>query len=87
MVFIEAAACGKPTVAGDAGGAKQAVQDGVTGIVVDGQSSPAIVEAVALVLDGAGGAEQLGNAGYKRVLREFSWDRVAEQTRFLARTN
>ena len=38
MVFIEAAACGKPAVAGMAGGTGAAVIDGVTGLRVDGAS-------------------------------------------------
>ena len=39
MVFIEAAACGKPSVAGLAGGTAAAVIDGVTGMRVDGTSA------------------------------------------------
>jgi phosphatidylinositol alpha-1,6-mannosyltransferase len=34
IVFLEAAACGTPQVAGDSGGAAEAVEDGVTGVVV-----------------------------------------------------
>ncbi len=34
IVFVEAAACGVPQVAGDSGGAAEAVDDGVTGIVI-----------------------------------------------------
>ena len=34
IVFVEAAACGVPQVAGDSGGAAEAVDDGVTGLVV-----------------------------------------------------
>ena len=34
IVFLEAAACGVPQVAGDSGGAEDAVVDGVTGLMV-----------------------------------------------------
>ena len=34
IVFVEAAACGVPQVAGDSGGAADAVVDGITGLVV-----------------------------------------------------
>ena len=34
IVFVEAAACGVPQVAGDSGGAAEAVEDGETGIVI-----------------------------------------------------
>ena len=37
MVFLEASATGLPVVAGDSGGAPDAVREGVTGLVVDGR--------------------------------------------------
>jgi len=84
MVFIEAAACGKPTIAGDAGGAKQAVEGDVTGIIVDGQSCTAVADGITRLLNDSTKAAQMGAAGYHRALGEFSWDRVAEQTRLLS---
>ena len=42
MVFLEAAACGRPVVAGTSGGAPEAVQEGVTGHVVDPRSADAV---------------------------------------------
>ena len=50
MVFIEAAACGKPTVAGTAGGTGAAVVDGVTGLRVDGASVDAVAEGLLRLL-------------------------------------
>jgi phosphatidylinositol alpha-1,6-mannosyltransferase len=47
IVFLEAAACGVPAVAGDSGGAAEAVEDGRTGFVV---RRPADVEAVGAAL-------------------------------------
>ena len=41
IVFLEAAAAGVPQVAGDSGGAAEAVVDGVTGLVVDEPDDPA----------------------------------------------
>ena len=40
IVFVEAAACGVPQVAGDSGGAAEAVDDGVTGLVVRRPDDP-----------------------------------------------
>src|SRR3954471_1481229 len=42
MVFLEAAACGRPVVAGTSGGAPEAVQDGVTGHVVEPRSAETV---------------------------------------------
>ena len=43
IVFVEAAASGVPQVAGRSGGAAEAVEDGVTGLVVDQPDDPACV--------------------------------------------
>ena len=52
IVFVEAAACGVPQVAGESGGAAEAVDDGVTGLVVDRPDDPtAVAEAFEALLD------------------------------------
>jgi phosphatidylinositol alpha-1,6-mannosyltransferase len=78
-VFIEAAACGRPTVVGDSGGAREALVDGGTGLLVDGADSDAVAEAVAALLEDAERARAMGAAGRSRVERHFTWSRVAEQ--------
>ena len=83
MVFLEAAACARPTVAGLAGGTGAAVIDGVTGLRVDGASAEAVADALVRLLGDAALAKELGEQGYARALRDFSWQRVAEKTRQL----
>lgn len=83
MVFLEAAACRKPAIAGAAGGTAAAVVDGVTGLRVDGYRVEAIGNALIQVLGDAGFAERLAEAGYRRACEEFSWDAVADKTRAL----
>lgn len=51
LVFLEANACGTPVVSGRAGGALDAVEDGVNGINVDGASSDEIADAIRRLLD------------------------------------
>lgn len=80
MVFLEAAACGKPAIAGDAGGTGAAVVDGVTGYRVDGHRTEAISAALARLLREPGLAGKMGREGCARVLAEFSWDGVAMKT-------
>ncbi len=54
LVFLEANGCGLPVIAGRDGGTRDAVQDGVNGLVVDGQSVAAIAAAMlALIGDAA----------------------------------
>lgn len=83
MVFLEAAACRKPAIAGAAGGTAAAVVDGLTGLRVDGNRVEAIGNALIQVLGDAGFAERLAEAGYRRACEEFSWDAVADKTRAL----
>ena len=81
MVFLEAAACGKPTVAGLAGGTGAAVIDGVTGFRVDGSLTEAVTDALTRLLMDPVLARNLGAQGHVRVSREFSWQQVAVKTR------
>jgi phosphatidylinositol alpha-1,6-mannosyltransferase len=80
MVFLEAAACGKPAVAGHAGGTGDAVADGMTGLRVDGGSLVELVAALARLLEDPEFAALLGSSGYARAHKAFSWDVVAEKT-------
>jgi len=83
MVFLEAAACAKPTVAGLAGGTGAAVIDGVTGLRVDGAATQAVADALNCLLANPALARAFGEKGYVRALAEFSWQRVAEKTQQL----
>jgi len=86
MVFLEAAACGKPALAGLAGGTGAAVVDGVTGLRVDGASTSAVAEAISRLLWDPGLARDLSERGHARAIAGFSWGRVAERTLGLQRT-
>ncbi len=76
-VFIEAAACGKPVVVGDSGGAREALVDGQTGVLVDGTSVAAVAEAVAGLLAEPDRARAMGAAGRERVLAAHTWSQIA----------
>ncbi len=75
MVYLEAAACGLPVVAGRSGGAPDAVRDGETGAVVDGASADAVATAIAELLGDPVRATAMGMRGREWVEREWSWDR------------
>lgn len=76
-VFVEAAACGKPVVVGDSGGARESLVDGQTGLLVDGTDSDSVVGALCKLLREPSLARQMGLAGRARVERELSWPRQA----------
>ncbi len=78
IVFLEAAACGVPQVAGASGGAAEAVDDGVTGLVVARPRDPdAVAAALASLLDDAELRSRMGEAGRRRASEQFSWDVLA----------
>ena len=79
IVFLEAAASGKPAVAGNSGGAAEAVMDGETGLVVDGRHEGAVAEAVSALLADPARAAAMGKAGRARAERLFAWPRLADR--------
>jgi len=83
MVFIEAAACGKPSLAGMAGGTGSAVLHNQTGLRVDGNDIQAVVDGLRHLLLQPELTATLGQAALQRVEQEFAWERVAEKTRQL----
>lgn len=83
MVFIEAAACGKPAIAGQAGGTGAAVVDEVTGFRVDGTDTIAVTIALQRILENVQYAQQIGNRALTRAIKQFDWSIVAEKTQQL----
>lgn len=83
MVFIEAAACGKASLAGQAGGTEAAVLHEVTGLRVDGADLQSVLAGLRILLTQPATAAAYGQRALARVEREFSWERVAEKTRLL----
>lgn len=81
IVFLEAQACGVATVAGNGGGAPETVIDGVTGRVVDGQSTLAIAELLVELLTDDEQRRRLAAAGRDRVQQAWTWCVLGEQLR------
>jgi phosphatidylinositol alpha-1,6-mannosyltransferase len=80
IVFVEAAACGVPQVAGDSGGAAEAVADGETGIVVRRPDDHReVARAFEALLDDPALRARMGEAGRARALADFSYDVLAER--------
>ncbi len=80
IVFLEAAACGVPVLAGSSGGASEAVLDGMTGLVCDRPRDADAVAATLLpLLADPDLARRLGRAARLRVERHHDYDRLAVQ--------
>ena len=80
IVFVEAAAAGVPQVAGDSGGAAEAVVDGETGLVVRRPGDPtAVADALARLLDDPDRRARMAVAGRERAVAELSYEVLAER--------
>ena len=77
IVYLEASAIGLPVVAGDSGGAPDAVLAGRTGYVVGGQDMTALVRTLITLLRDDDLRARLGTAGRDWVEREWRWEVVA----------
>lgn len=78
IVFLEAAACGVPQVAGNSGGAPDAVAGGETGLVVDEPDDPrAVADAIGRLLGDPDLRARMGAEGRERAVAGFSYDVLA----------
>ncbi len=79
IVFLEAAACAKASIAGRSGGIPDAVADGETGWLVDPDNEYEISRAMLHCLEDPELLRRRGQAARARVLREFTWERTSER--------
>ena len=78
IVFLEAAACGVPQIAGKSGGADEAVLEGETGFVVDNPTdSNAVKQALEKLLTDSETRQEMGRNSRARAEKEFSYDYLA----------
>jgi phosphatidyl-myo-inositol dimannoside synthase len=78
IVYLEANVYGKPVVAGNVGGALDAVADGESGLLVDPTDPVAVADAIARLLLDDELAKRLGRAGAMRA-QSFAWPVIAER--------
>ena len=83
IVFLEASATGLSVIAGDSGGAPDAVKQGVTGLVVDGTNQGELAEALISVLGNPDVAQRMGQAGREWVLSNWTWERSVKRLQSL----
>jgi glycosyltransferase involved in cell wall biosynthesis len=78
-VALEALATGTPVVASRVGGLPQAIEDGVTGLLVPEQDARALADALGRLLRDRPLARRLGTSAREAVTRRFGWPHVAER--------
>ncbi|MET9875725.1 glycosyltransferase family 4 protein [Actinacidiphila glaucinigra] len=83
IVYLEASATGLPVVAGDSGGAPDAVLDGETGWVVRGGEPAEAAERILALLGDAELRRRMGERGRKWVEDAWRWDLLAGRLKAL----
>ncbi|WP_165477768.1 glycosyltransferase family 4 protein [Desulfobacter hydrogenophilus] len=73
IVFLEANACEVPVIGGKSGGVPDAINDDVTGLLIQGHSKEDVSDALIKLLTNPELAKALGKAGRERVCRELTW--------------
>lgn len=76
IVLLEAWLHGKPVIGAAAGGIPEVIHDGRTGLLVPFGDVAALAQAIRRLIEAPGWAQQLGEAGRKQVLREYTWERT-----------
>ena len=74
IVYLEANLCGKPVIAGDSGGVRDAVRHELNGLLVNPESNKEISDAIMRLWINKNFRMKLGKHGRERVLKEFGWN-------------
>jgi phosphatidylinositol alpha-1,6-mannosyltransferase len=77
IVFLEAAATGRPTIGGRSGGVPEAVLDRETGMLVSGNDAGELAAVIEELASSKEKRHTMGAAGRERVCRAFTWERAA----------
>jgi glycosyltransferase involved in cell wall biosynthesis len=77
IAYSEASAWGLPVVSTTAGNIPDRVVDGETGILVTPGDSAALVDSLIRLASDHGLREELGRAGHRHTIENFTWERVA----------
>ncbi|OSC66631.1 alpha-(1-2)-phosphatidylinositol mannosyltransferase, partial [Streptomyces sp. 4F] len=83
IVYLEASATGLPVVAGDSGGAPDAVLDGETGWVVRGGDPDQAADRIVTLLGDPELRRRMGERGRAWVEEKWRWDLLAEHLKAL----
>lgn len=78
--IVEAMATSLPVIATNVGGNAEAVQNGVTGIVIPPEDPDALAAAITQLLDDPATAKAMGVAGKQRVAEKFTTEAMMKQT-------
>ncbi len=77
IVYLEANLCGKPVIAGNSGGVRDAVVNDINGLLVDPDKVEMISQAINRLVADPKLCSELGERGRLRAQRDFNWENQA----------
>jgi rhamnosyl/mannosyltransferase len=83
MVLIEAMACKKPVIGSNIGGIPCVIDNGVNGLLVPPKDPQALADAIIKILKNTQLAKKMGEEGYKKVIKNFTWEKQINTTKEL----
>jgi phosphatidylinositol alpha-1,6-mannosyltransferase len=78
IVYLEANLAGKPVIAGDSGGVKDAVQNLESGLLVNPEKIAEISQAILRLANDKKLVSELGEKGKRRAQAKFNWEKQAQ---------
>jgi glycosyltransferase involved in cell wall biosynthesis len=81
IVFIEAWACGKPVIGARIGAIPTVIDEGCDGLLFTFQDADDLARAIAELLADPARRAQMGQAGREKVLKNYTWEVVADRVR------
>jgi glycosyltransferase involved in cell wall biosynthesis len=79
IAYLEAWMCGKPVIGANVGSTPYVIRHGVDGLLVNPQDPRHIGETIVRLLKDPVERARLGQAGYARTMREFTWENVVDR--------
>ncbi|MGA3210363.1 MAG: glycosyltransferase [Terriglobales bacterium] len=83
--LLEAMAAGLPAVATRVGGAREIIEDGISGVIVEPRSASALAEGILRILRSPDMAADMARSGQERVRNEFSFESLIHKLTVLYR--
>lgn len=75
IVYLEANICGKPVIAGDVGGVRDAVVNNYNGLLIDSEKVDEIINAIKKLTADPVLRNTLGRQGQVRAIQDFNWEK------------
>jgi len=83
IVLIEAMACKKPVIGSNVGGIPYVIDNEQNGLLVPPKDPQALADAIIKILTNPQLAKKMGEEGYEKVMKNFTWEKQINTTKEL----